>query len=90
MMVISLQPTLDACIETQAKRLFKETASCLMKTPYDSQLRNQFEILKIFLEQADFHKLRAESEPSLLVGNKVIYEVWSEGQKAHWEMRTQA
>lgn len=87
MMKISLHPTLDACIETQAKRLFSQTSSSLLKCPDDSQLQNQLETLRLFLEQADFHKLRAKSEPLLLEGKKVTFEVWQEGNRSQREMK---
>jgi hypothetical protein len=84
--VITLHPSLDACIETQAKRLFNQTASTLLKTPDDIRLQEQLETLRLFLEQADFHKLRAESEPLLLEGRKVTFTIWREGGKAQWHM----
>jgi len=86
--ILSLLPTLDACIETQAKRLHNQTTSALMKTPEDTALQEQLEILRLFLEQADFKKLRAESEPLLIEGKKVTFTVWREGDKAQWEMKS--
>jgi hypothetical protein len=43
-------------------------------------------ILKAFLEQADFNKLRAESSPHMSEGKKVTFTVWRENGKAKWEM----
>jgi hypothetical protein len=85
--LLSLLPTLDACIETQAKQLFNQATSILLKNPDDSILQQRFKTLRLFLEQADFHKLRAESEPLLLDGKKVTFTVWREGSKARWEMK---
>lgn len=85
---LNLLPTLDACVETQAKRLHNQTASSLLKTPDDTALQEQLETLRLFLEQADFKKLRAESEPLLVEGKKVTFTVWREGSKAQWEMKS--
>jgi hypothetical protein len=84
---IKLFPTLDACVETQAKQLHKQTTSALMKTPDNLQLQEQMETLQFFLEQADFKKLRAESEPLIIKGKKVTFTVWRERNKAKWEMK---
>lgn len=83
---ITLHPALDACIETQAKRLHNQTVSSLLKTPDDLRLQKQLETLRLFLEQADFHKLRAESEPLLIEGRKITFTVWQDGGKAQWKM----
>jgi hypothetical protein len=85
--LLSLLPTLAACVETQAKRLYDQTASALLNNPDDVILQEQLETLQLFLEQADFKKLRAESEPLLLDGKKVTFLVWRVGDKAQWEMK---
>jgi hypothetical protein len=85
-LAITLHPSLDACVETQAKRLHRQTASALLKTPDDTTLQERLEILQLFLEQADFKKLRAESEPLLIEGKKVTFTVWQKGNKARWQM----
>jgi len=84
----TLYPTLAACVETQAKRLYDQTASALLNNPDDVILQEQLETLQLFLEQADFKKLRAESETLLIEGRKVTFTVWREGDKARWEMKS--
>jgi hypothetical protein len=84
---IILRPTLDACVETQAKRLYNQTTSALLKTPENTALQNQLETLRLFLEQANFKKLRAESEPLLIEGKKVTFTLWREGSESKWEMK---
>ncbi|MDO9334437.1 MAG: hypothetical protein Q7T57_07955 [Dehalococcoidales bacterium] len=84
--MVILHPTLDACVETQARRLYNQTVSALLKTPDDLRLQEQLETLQLFLEQADFHKLRAESELLLIDGRKVAFTVWREDGKARWKM----
>ncbi len=88
MKVITLNPTLEACVETQAKRLFDQTASQLLKSPENRTFQERLETLRLFLEQADFHKLRAESEPLLVEGKKAVFKVWREGDDAKWQMGT--
>jgi len=85
--MIHLYPSLEACVETQAKRLYKQITSTLMKTSDDASLQEQLETLHLFLEQADFKKLRAESEPLLVEGKKVTFTLWREGSKSNWEMK---
>jgi hypothetical protein len=75
-------------VETQARRLYNHSVSALLKTPDDPTLQEQLETLRLFLEQADFHKLRAESELLLLEGKKVTFTVWQEDGKARWQMKS--
>jgi len=88
MKVVTLNPTLEACVETQAKRLFNQTASQLLKSPENLTLQEQLETLRLFLERVDFRKLRAESEMILLEGKKVVFTVWREGNQVNWKMHT--
>ena len=88
MKVVTLNPTLEACIETQAKRLFNQIASWLLRSMDNPTLQERLETLRLFLEQADFHKLRTESEPLLLEGKKVVFKVWRERDDAKWQMET--
>lgn len=81
-----LVPTLEACVETQAQRFYNQTVPSLLKTPDDLRLQKQLETLRLFLEQVDFHKLRAESEPLLIEGRKITFTVWQDGGKAQWKM----
>ena len=85
--ILNLLPTLDACVETQAKHLHHQTVTALLKSPDNPTLQEQLETLQLFLEQADFKKLRAQSEPLLIDGKIVTFTVWREGDKAQWEMK---
>jgi hypothetical protein len=84
--LLTLYPTLDTCIETQAKREYNRLLSLLLKSPEDADLQARLETVKAFLEQADFNRLRAESEPLLIQGRKVTFEVWREDGTAKWRM----
>jgi hypothetical protein len=83
---IRLIPTLDACVETQAKQLYQRTLSELLKFPDDRLLQQRLETAKLFLKSADFSKLRADSEKHLIIGKKVVFTVWQENGKVLWEM----
>ena len=85
---IILEPQLDACIETQAKRGFNALLSDMMKRE-DEKLAEKLETLKLFLENEDFNRLRAESEPHLVKGEKVAFWVWQEQGKPEYEMRVE-
>jgi len=47
----------------------------------DSKLEERIELLKAFLESADFGRLRSRSEAYLVKGKKVRFVIcWKEGQ----------
>lgn len=75
---ITLHPTLDACVETQAKHVYNQTLSELLREPDDRHVQQKLETIRLFLETADFPKLRVESERQLVEGRE-------EG-KSRWEM----
>ena len=86
-MHIELEPELDACVETQAKRLYNQTLSKLLKVGKNKELEGKLELLKLFLESADFSKLRSESEPHLVEGKKVIFILHLKEGKPEYEMK---
>ena len=68
---ITLPPTLDACVETQARLMYIEILRELLDKSEKQRLQQKYEILKLFLETADFRKLRAQSE-KLFTQNKMV------------------
>jgi len=69
-------PTLDECVETLARRRMNKTLQSLMETALaDREAEEEFALLKRFIESADFRRLRAESEPELLQGHRVAFNV---------------
>ncbi len=84
---IELTPELDACVETQAKRLYNQFLSQLLKEGENEELAVKLELLKGFLESADFNKLRSESEPHLVAGRKVRFILHPEKGKPEYEMK---
>ena len=81
-------PNLSNCIETVAKRHYQEIVQGPMSSgEMSEEVKAKMEILRLFLEQADFRKLRAESEPHLLQGKKVAFVISAEQGKARYEVR---
>ena len=71
----------------QAKRQYNQTLSELLKKGEDKVLAVKLETLKLFLESADFNKLRSESEPHLVAGRKVKFILRLENGKLQYEMK---
>jgi len=84
---IELVPELDACVETQARRRHNQTLSELLKKGENKELEEKLETLKLFLESADFNKLRSESESHLVTGRKVKFILHLENGKPQYEMK---
>lgn len=84
---LTLIPTLDACVETQAKQMYNRTLRELVRNPDDKLSQERLETVKLFLQTADFPGLRKESEKYLVEEKKVIFTVWQENGKARWEMK---
>ena len=72
---IDLIPSLDACVQTQAKRLYNKTLSQLLESGENAALQKKLKLLTLFLETADFNKLRSESEKHLIDGKKVTFSI---------------
>ena len=76
MLKIELVPDLSHCIEMVAKRehaaVFKQI---LAPGQRNKKLEEKLEILRLFLETADFKKLRSESEKQLMEGRIVRFVV---------------
>ena len=77
MLQIELVPDLDHCIETVAKREHAAVLKQLL-TPGkgNKKLEEKLEILRFFLERADFRQLRSESEKRFMEGRKVKFVVY--------------
>lgn len=77
MLKVELVPDLSHCIETVAKKEYNTVAKQLIKSGEENkELEEKLEILGLFLETADFRKLRAESEKILVEGKKVKFVVY--------------
>ena len=74
-------------METQAKRQYNQILSELLKKGEGENLAERAELLRLFLESADFHKLRRESEKHLVEGKGVKFILYSEEGKPRYEMK---
>jgi hypothetical protein len=80
MLPVELVPDLSHCIETVARREYEDMLKQLLGTRQANEgLQKRLEILKLFLQTADFKRLRKESEHYLLTGKKVNFVIYTEG-----------
>ncbi len=78
MIEIKLEPGLSSCIETVAQREYERVLGMLLKGDReDRQLEEELELLRLFLESADFGQLRSLSEGLLLDGRRVEFTLRS-------------
>jgi len=82
---IELMPTLSQCIETAAKREYWRSIDEYLKAkPGDKGLEERIELLKSFLETADFKDLRSQSERYMTEGKRVAFTVFvKDGKPCH-------
>jgi hypothetical protein len=84
---IELVPDLSHCIETVARREYENLArSYLQADKGDSESEEKIELLRSFLESADFRELRKRSESYLLKGQKIKFILYREHGKAKYTM----
>jgi len=87
MIYVELEPELSACVETQAKKQYNQILSELLKKEEEGELAERLETLRLFLESADFNKLRSESEKHLLEGKSVKFLVYLEKGTPKYEIQ---
>ena len=68
---IILEPDLSRCIETTAREEFGRSMRLLLEGEGRPGLAERTDLLRLFLETADFDELRRLSEPLLAQGRKV-------------------
>jgi hypothetical protein len=88
-MEIELEPDLAHCVQSLAKREYEQVArELLWRGQEDEYLRQKLEMLKLFLESADFPQLRSEYERYLLEAKKVKFKIRSiDGQlEFEWDI----
>lgn len=83
---IELEPELSACIETKARREYQKTLSQILKGNEDEKLKERLEALRLFLETADFKKLREEYEKYLVAGRQVKFMLRLENGRPRYEI----
>lgn len=83
---VELVPDLDNCIETVAKREYREAMQQYLQTGENRELGAKIETLRMFLESADFPRLRGESETHLTQGEKVKLTLQLDEGQIRYEM----
>ncbi len=87
MMKIEIVPYLEHCVENIARRRHAELARRLIAgEPGGEETEKELELLRMFLETADFGKLRSESEKHLVKGGNVRFLLWYENTSLRFEM----
>jgi len=89
MLKIELVPDLSHCIETVAKREYRDAISKLLSgAEADEVLQERVELLRLFLETADFKRLRRESEERLMQGKRVTFALYLEEGTPKYKLRS--
>ena len=84
---IELVLSLSRCIETTAREEYWNSVNKYMESGQENkELEQRIELLKSFLELADFKKLRRESESYLIEGKTVKFIIYWKENKPHYEM----
>ena len=87
MFQIELVPDLEHCIETVARREHAAVSKQLLVFERSNkELEEKLEILRLFLETADFRKLRAESEKQIIEGRAVRFIICLKNGIPEYEM----
>ena len=84
---IELFPDLSHCVETRAKQEYAATMSRIMSGDGSPKLEQQLELLKAFLEEADFRRLRRESEEHLTQLRKVKFVLSGSAGPGKWSAK---
>jgi hypothetical protein len=85
--VVKLGPKLKSCIETTAKREYWKRVHQYLKTRVeDKGLEERIELLRGFLETANFAELRSQSEKYLIDGKRVTFNLSTRQGKLTYEM----
>jgi len=82
-----LYPTLESCIETVARREYRRALGELLAPQEpDPGLVEKTEMLRLFLQAADFRRLREESERHLGEGRSVRFVLRRKRETVEHEM----
>jgi hypothetical protein len=85
--IVKLAPTLKSCIETTAQREYwKRVNEYLKAGNEDKGVEEKIELLRGFLETANFSELRSQSEKHLVAGKRVTFKLRSTKGKPTYEM----
>jgi hypothetical protein len=87
---IEMVPDLEHCVQTRARQEYGAAMSRIMAGDGSKDLEQRVELLKAFLEEADFGRLRRESEAHLAQGRKVKFILDGSGGPGGWSVRMMA
>jgi hypothetical protein len=88
--MVELVPTLSNCIESTAKKEYwKSVEKYLQLSEEDKELEGKIELLKVFLESADFRELRRQSENYLVGGKNVKFILFLEEGSLRYKMKVE-
>ncbi len=84
---VELKPDLSNCIETLSKKEYERTLNLLLKEgSANEELGERLEVLRLFLESADFSHLRSQYEGYLAEGKKVTFVIYPEEGKVSYKL----
>ena len=83
---IGLLPDLSHCVETRAKQEFAATMSKILSGDQSPGLEERVELLRVFLEEADFSGLRRASEEHMMQGRKVKFVLSRLAGHSEWSV----
>lgn len=83
---IEIIPDLDHCVQTRARQEYAAIMSKIMSGDDSPGLEDRLEMLRAFLEEADFSRLRRESEAHLTQGRKVRFVLSGSAGPGKWSV----
>jgi hypothetical protein len=87
MVQIELVPDLSHCVETVAKKEYENLAKDYLITARDdAESKEKMELLRTFLETADFRGLRKESESYILKGQSVKFILYRQDGEVRYRL----
>lgn len=87
MVRIKLVPDTTHCIETVARKEHEKHIRTLLRSRTgDADVSDKMELLRTFLEMADFKALRKQSDEYLLAGKRIAFIICREGNSFRCEI----
>lgn len=83
---IELLPNLSHCVETRAKQEYAAIMSGILSGDQSPGLDERLELLRAFLETADFSRLRRESQEHMIPGKKVKFVLSRLAGHSEWSV----
>jgi len=86
MICLKIVPELNECIETKARKEYQRVCDLVMQGSDEAGLIQRLELLRAFLESADFRTLRSDSEPLLAEGKRITFVISQRSGRAVCKM----